>query len=92
MRTAITSPRFAAGGSWTRATMSGGVQTGGLRDLHLGASRPVRAVRELRDGKHALRAGEPPIVGRIAEDQVLLDVRTIADAELDAVAAAVKQL
>ncbi len=40
----------------------------------------------------ALRAGEPPIVGRIAEDQLLLDVRTIADAELDAVAAAVQHL
>ncbi len=40
----------------------------------------------------ALRAGDPPIVARIAEDRVLLDVRTIADDELDLVAAALRSL
>ncbi|HUH00443.1 MAG TPA: L-seryl-tRNA(Sec) selenium transferase [Kofleriaceae bacterium] len=34
----------------------------------------------------ALRAGDPPIIGRITDDMFLLDVRTLADAELDEVA------
>ena len=51
-----------------------------------------------RDGRGAealdavLRAGGLPIVGRIAEGRLLLDVRTIADDELDAVASAVRAL
>ena len=39
----------------------------------------------------ALRGGHPPIVGRIAGDRLLLDVRTIADEDFAAVAAAVRQ-
>ncbi|MQA75155.1 MAG: L-seryl-tRNA(Sec) selenium transferase [Solirubrobacterales bacterium] len=37
----------------------------------------------------ALRAGEPPVIARIAEQLVLLDPRTIADREVDRAAAAV---
>jgi L-seryl-tRNA(Ser) seleniumtransferase len=48
--------------------------------------------RSADDLDAALRAGEPPIVGRIAEDRLLLDVRTIADTDLDAVASAVQRL
>jgi L-seryl-tRNA(Ser) seleniumtransferase len=36
-----------------------------------------------------LRAHEPAVVGRIADERLLLDVRTIADADLQSVAAAV---
>jgi L-seryl-tRNA(Ser) seleniumtransferase len=39
-----------------------------------------------------LRAADPPVIARIADDQLLLDVRTVADSELDAVAAAVRSL
>lgn len=39
-----------------------------------------------------LRAGEPPVVGRIADDEVWLDVRCVADSELEALAASVRVL
>ena len=38
-----------------------------------------------------LRAGTPPVIGRIARDRYLLDVRTIFEHELDSAAAAVAQ-
>jgi L-seryl-tRNA(Ser) seleniumtransferase len=38
----------------------------------------------------ALRAGEPAVVGRIADGRLLLDVRTLTDAEADLAAAAVR--
>ena len=37
----------------------------------------------------ALRAGEPPVLGRIEDDRLLLDPRTLTDDEADAVARAV---
>ena len=37
----------------------------------------------------ALRAGDPPLVGRIQDDRLLLDPRTLDDAEVDAAARAV---
>ncbi|RLA82322.1 MAG: hypothetical protein DRG40_08085 [Deltaproteobacteria bacterium] len=40
-------------------------------------------VEELEEG---LRKGEPPVVARIAEDRVLLDLRTITEEELPIVA------
>jgi L-seryl-tRNA(Ser) seleniumtransferase len=36
----------------------------------------------------ALRRNDPPVIARVHEDRVLLDPRTLADAELEAVAAA----
>ncbi len=39
-----------------------------------------------------LRASDPPVVGRIADDQLLLDVRTITDADLQDAAAAIAAL
>jgi L-seryl-tRNA(Ser) seleniumtransferase len=53
----------------------------------LALSAPGRSAEAL---EAALRAGAPPVIGRIAEGRLLLDVRTIADAELDEVAAAVR--
>ncbi|MEA2276233.1 MAG: L-seryl-tRNA(Ser) seleniumtransferase [Solirubrobacteraceae bacterium] len=38
----------------------------------------------------ALRAGEPPVVGRIADGRLLLDVRTLTDDEAEQAAAAVR--
>jgi L-seryl-tRNA(Ser) seleniumtransferase len=38
----------------------------------------------------ALRAGDPPLVGRIADGRLLLDVRTLTDEEADLAAAAVR--
>jgi L-seryl-tRNA(Ser) seleniumtransferase len=38
----------------------------------------------------ALRAGEPPVIGRIADGRLLLDVRTLTDAEAELAAAAVR--
>ncbi len=40
----------------------------------------------------ALRAGTPPVVGRVVEDRLVLDVRTIQDAEVAEVAAALAAL
>jgi L-seryl-tRNA(Ser) seleniumtransferase len=37
-----------------------------------------------------LRAGEPPVVGRIADDEVWLDVRCVADSELTVLAHAAR--
>jgi L-seryl-tRNA(Ser) seleniumtransferase len=37
-----------------------------------------------------LRAGEPPVVGRIADGRLLLDPRTLADDEIEPAAAAVR--
>jgi L-seryl-tRNA(Ser) seleniumtransferase len=39
-----------------------------------------------------LRAGRPPVIGRIAEDRLLLDCRTVADDEVPLLAAAVSGL
>ena len=36
----------------------------------------------------ALRRGDPPVIGRIAKDRLLLDCRTIRTVEIAAVAAA----
>jgi len=38
-----------------------------------------------------LRAGDPPVLGRIERDRLLLDPRTLTDAEAEAVAEAVKE-
>ena len=38
----------------------------------------------------ALRAGDPPVVGRIADGRLLLDPRTLADEEADVAARAVR--
>lgn len=50
----------------------------------LAAPHPERLAR-------ALRAGEPPLVGRIREGRLLLDPRTLTDAEADLAAAAARR-
>src|SRR2546421_2078976 len=65
MRTSITSPRLASRGIWILAAMvsvssgSAFVETGGKRHHDGRSVVPERAVGELRDGGHALAAGEP---------------------------------
>ena len=36
-----------------------------------------------------LRAGDPPVVARIGRGKLLIDLRTVADAEIDPLAAAI---
>jgi L-seryl-tRNA(Ser) seleniumtransferase len=38
-----------------------------------------------------LRAGDPPVIGRIAEDRLLLDVRTLEDDDLAEVATRLRE-
>ena len=45
--------------------------------------------RSSRELAAALRAAEPPVVAVVRDDRTLLDCRTIADDEVEAVAAAV---
>ena len=55
--------------------------------LALGApGRPAQALDE------ALRRGRPPVLGRVADDRLLLDCRTVQDAEVAPLAAAVAAL
>jgi L-seryl-tRNA(Ser) seleniumtransferase len=46
--------------------------------------RPEAIMRTLRDG-------DPPVIARIHDGQVLLDPRTVADAQIDAAAAAARR-
>jgi L-seryl-tRNA(Ser) seleniumtransferase len=39
-----------------------------------------------------LRAARPPVIGRVAEDRLLLDCRTVMDAEVALLAAALTAL
>lgn len=39
-----------------------------------------------------LRLGDPPVIGRIEQDRVILDLRTVGDGEMDALAAALRNL
>jgi L-seryl-tRNA(Ser) seleniumtransferase len=52
----------------------------------VGLSSPARGAEALA---RALAAGEPAVVARVGDDRVLLDVRTLADDEIDETAAAV---
>jgi len=51
------------------------------------AKRKARARAPL-SRERVLRAADPPVIGRIAGDRVLLDVRTLRDDELAHVATA----
>jgi L-seryl-tRNA(Ser) seleniumtransferase len=70
---------------------TGRVGGGALPLLELAG--PVVALPDAPGGADALaaalRAGDPPLLARIARDRVLVDPRTLADDELDAAAAAI---
>jgi hypothetical protein len=50
--------------------------------IRLGVGAPDRLASELRQARHAVQ-------GRVTDDAVLLDLRTVAEEELDSLAAAV---
>jgi L-seryl-tRNA(Ser) seleniumtransferase len=76
----------AVGGEVVEAT--GRVGGGALPLLELPG--PVVALPERAETLAAkLRAGDPPVVGRIQDGRLLLDPRTLADEDVDLVAAAV---
>ncbi len=54
--------------------------------VSLGGRRPAH---ELEEG---LRKHSPPVIGRVHEGRLLLDMRTVADGEIETVAAAVESL
>jgi len=60
--------------------------------LSLRAREPDRPGCSATAIERKLRAAPIPIVGRIVEDAVILDVRTVAEDELDALVAAVRAL
>jgi seryl-tRNA(Sec) selenium transferase len=41
---------------------------------------------------HYLRRNEPPIIGRISEERVLLDMRTVLDGEEKIIAGALEKI
>ena len=55
------------------------------------ASKGARKGAWVTDLAQRLRAAEPPVVGRIESDALLLDPRTVAPAEDDELVAAVKR-
>jgi len=61
-------------------------ETGG--GAHAGLGRPSRVVALMSSDPdalaHALRRGDPAVVARVADGALLLDVRTVARAEVDA--------
>jgi L-seryl-tRNA(Ser) seleniumtransferase len=63
---------------------------GGALPAAAPASRAVALPGEPEALHEALRRGNPPVVARIADGRLLLDVRTIAPAELEPLAAAVE--
>jgi L-seryl-tRNA(Ser) seleniumtransferase len=72
---------------WATAKVGGGA----LPLLEL--EGPVVAVGDRRGAEElagALRAGDPPVIGRIRDGRVLLDPRTLTDEEADQVAAVVQ--
>jgi L-seryl-tRNA(Ser) seleniumtransferase len=61
-----------------------------------GAELPTRLVELTRDGMTAdqieqhLRAGDPPVIARIVNDRVVLDLRTVLEDETETLAAAMR--
>lgn len=67
---------------------------GGAMPMHALPSRAV-ALRSARmsaeDLARRLRTGSPPVIGRIERDRVLIDLRTVADQDLGALAEAIRR-
>jgi len=78
---AVVDGTSAAGGG---AAPTAEIPTALLRVVHR-----AKSAQQLAD---ALRAGDPPVVARIAEDALVLDLRTIAPEEEDVLAAALAEV
>ena len=50
--------------------------------------RVVHPVKSAQHWRRPLRTGEPPVVARVADDALVLDLRTVATDEEDALAGA----
>ena len=76
--------------------MEGHAQVGGgslpLVELPTVALAIGTAERPAQHLDEALRNGEPPVIGRIADDRLLLDCRTVFNSDIPALAAALSRL
>jgi len=77
----IVSEESRAGGGALPITV---IPTWCLRLVH--PSRPAESL------ERELRAGKPPVLGRVKDDALLLDLRTVADADLPLLAGAIHDL
>ncbi len=86
----LDSPNFAVRTASTSSRVGGGALP--LLDLPTRAVCLVPKKMSAREMEEWLRAYEPPIIGRVEKEQLMLDVRTIRDDEFSTVARAVKEL
>ncbi len=75
----------------TRSAVGGGALPL-AEPLSYALSVVARDGRSADDLEASLRSNDPPVIGRISDDCLLLDLRTIADDELPLVAAALRTL
>jgi L-seryl-tRNA(Ser) seleniumtransferase len=68
------------------AVGGGALPTAAPASFAVALARPRRGADDL---ERALREGDPPVIARIAGDRLLVDVRTVADSELPALARAI---
>ena len=81
-----------AAGRWPVLELTSAVGGGALPGVEL-PSWGIVAPGEARATDAALRAGDPPIIGRIVDDKLVLDVRSLlSDAELELCARALERL
>ena len=73
----------------TSAAGGGAAPTAEIPTALLRVVHRVKSAQQLAD---ALRAGDPPVVARIAEDALVLDLRTVASEEEEALAAALVEV
>lgn len=72
------------------STIGGGAgPTSTLPTTLIAITHPEKSAQEI---EHQLRTSIPPLIARISDEKVLLDLRTVADAELPAVIQALKNL
>ena len=78
------------------ALVEGRAQVGGgslplveLPTVALAIGTPERSAQQL---DQALREGEPPVIGRIADDRLLLDCRTVLNSDIPALADALSRI
>ena len=57
--------------------------------MALAIGTPERSAQQL---DQALREGEPPVIGRIADDRLLLDCRTVLNSDIPALADALSRI
>lgn len=71
------------------AVGGGTAPTSKLRSLLIALSHPQKSAAEL---EQQLRRSSPPIIARVAEEKVLLDLRTVLPEDLSSLIAALKRL